>query len=769
MLEFSSSVLGFVLTLMLHASVLLGVVWLLESLNALKHAGWAELAWRGALFGGLLSAAVATVATTPRGVVESHAPPSASHPAPPMLLPTTSSLDAPATRKPDRVVTARPTYERIAAPTPPASSSFSTPRSATANVALPRTVVIVAVQAWLAATMAWLLLTGWRTASVVRLLHRARHQALASAVQREQANAIAQQLALPAPRLHLDPTLASPVALPGRTVLLPRWSAELPLSESRALLAHELAHLARRDPFWRIAQHLALAPLCLNPLAWLALRRLDELAEREADAIAARLLGDGRPLAECLARCLAERVASIPTVPRFALAMAERPGAVVDRVQRLLEEDPMEYQPPSKLRSRLILAFGLVAAFALPGIAVNALAGRLQTGHSVSINSDNGRETVSIQDERGDYALDLEMEGKIEFSPDESDVIGMAADAKFELTEIRAGVTRSITFTSTATGVARDYRVAGKSHAFDAEGRAWLALALPEIFRNAGIDVEGRSGRILARGGPDALLDEVSKIESDYVRARYLGVAYTLTTLDATQLSRALELTRAIESDYEKRQALGAALASQQLVPQQQWQVLDLAQSLSSDYERAELLIQTADRFTLDGGAFGHWAKVLKGIGSDYEQRRVLEALLARSEDRVGAVRLAFNAARDIDSDYEKRQLLEAGVTHAKSDPGLRQDYLRVAADIDSDYERKEALLTLLRGGPVDRTLALSMLDAIDGIGSSHEGKEALLALAKAMPADAALIERYRASARRLSDYERGEAERALDRLVVVN
>ncbi len=77
--------------------------------------------------------------------------------------------------------------------------------------------------------------------------------------------------------------------------------------------------------------------------------------------------------------------------------------------------------------------------------------------------------------------------------------------------------------------------------------------------------------------------------------------------------------------------------------------------------------------------------------------------------------------------------------------------------------------MTLLRIGPVDRTLALSTLDAIDGIGSSHEGKEALLALAKAMPADPALIERYRASARRLSDYERAEAERALDRLVVVN
>ena len=39
-----------------------------------------------------------------------------------------------------------------------------------------------------------------------------------------------------------------------------------------------------------------------------------------------------------------------------------------------------------------------------------------------------------------------------------------------------------------------------------------------------------------------------------------------------------------------------------------------------------------------------------------------------------------------------------------------------------------------------------------------------LVALAKVMPDDADLIARYRGVARHLSDYERGEAERALDR-----
>jgi hypothetical protein len=556
--------------------------------------------------------------------------------------------------------------------------------------------------------------------------------------------------------------------LPGRVLLLPRWTRTLPEPQLRALLAHEIAHVLRRDPAWRIAQHVALAPLWLQPFAWHARRRLEALAELEADATAARLLGDGRPLAECLACCLAQQVAVSPVAPRFALAMAERPGAVVDRVQRLLDEDPMNFPPPSPRRTRLAIALGLFAALTLPTVAVTALAD-IASGQSVSIHSDGGHETVKIRTRDDGYALDVEMEGRIVFAADESDVASMAANAELEIEETRDGVTRAIEFVPKGDAVARRYRVDGEERAFDADGRAWLALALPEIFRSTGIDAEARVQRILARGGSDALLDEIGRIRGDYGRARYLGFAYTLAPLDAAQLTRALQLTREIDSDYEMRQALDVALKAQQLTPEQQRQVLGLAQAIDSDYERAELLIATAGRFTIDGAAFADWAKALDGIASDYEQRRVLEALLAREQDNRDAVRLAFDAARDIDSDYEKRQLLEAGLARAGGDAALRLDYLRVAATLGSDYERKEALLVLLRGGSIDRALALATLDAIDGIGSDYEHKEALLALATVMPADADVVERYRASARALGAYERGEAEQALDKVVVVD
>jgi beta-lactamase regulating signal transducer with metallopeptidase domain len=773
-IEPALAVTAFLLTLMLHASALLGAVWLLERGGALRHPRWAELAWRGALFGALLSASAASLPPWPRAALP------AAGVAPAWTAPRAATRDA---------ATARATVEPLEALEPivprgvrglrglrafePARSSDPAPAAASergaawpTRIALAPLQVTLLAQGWLALSLAWLGLTLARSLRLRRLLQRAWRAPRAGTQQQAQAAELAAALQLPPLRLHLDASLTSPVALPRHTVLLPPWSTRLPERESRALLAHEIAHLARRDPAWRIAQHFVLAPLCLHPLAWLALRRLDALAEQQADATAARLLGDGRPLAECLARCLAQQSVSHRPAPRFALAMAERPGAVVDRVQRLLEEDPMENLPPSPRRTRLALVFGLLAALSLPTIAVTAIAdGETQ---SVSVHRDDGgREKVDITIRKGDYALEVEMEGRVVFAPDESDVLSMEPDAELSIEETRDGVTHAIEFTPAGASVTREYQRDGKDAPFDAAARAWLAAALPEMFRRTAIDAEARAQRFLQRGGPDALLAEIGLIHGDYGRGRYLGLLFKHASLDAAQLAQALKLAGGIESDYELRQTLSRALASQKLAPAQQREVLALAGELDSDYERAELLIEAGERFALDGSSLALWRGLLDGMGSDYEKRRTVEALLKRDFGGTGAAELAFEVAAGIGSDYEKRQLLEAGLRRARGDASLRLAYLEVAATLGSDFERKQALLALLKAGEVDGAVALATLDAIDGIGSGHERKESLLALARVMPVEDAVVQRFRAVARQLGSYERGVVEQALDKLVV--
>ena len=756
MADFASPLLGFVFTLLLHSTVLLGLAWAAERSGLLRNDGWSELAWRGALVGSLLTA---TLVSLPRDRIAGVAT-GWMAPNPPTLVAAPASAAAAV----DRHVLAPMPSPRRAVPLEAEDIVVRGPRPVT----LPGAIIRYAAQAWLAGALALLLLTAWRGIGVYRLMHRTRREQLLPPDRRENelAREVAAHYGLDTPDLRFSDSLASPVVLPGGVVLLPRWVSSLQPAELRALLAHELAHLARRDPSWRVLQHLALAPLFLQPLAWLALRRLDTLAERQADAAAARLLGDGRPLAECLARCLEQRTPTRPAAPRFALAMAERPGAVVDRVQRLLEEDPMSYTPPSRFKSRSALALALVAALALPSLAVIARADGLLSGSSISIHSDGDGETMTIKVRQAGYKLDVEMDGDITFADDESDVLAMSSDAEFSIKETRDGTTREIEFTPAANGVAREYEVEGKAQPFDAAGKAWLAQALPEMFRRSGVNAEARAARILKTRGADGLLAEIELISGDYSRSSYLGHLYGNAELDERQQARALDLIGAIDSDYELRRALTTALASKKISASQQKRVLAVAAQIDSDYELAELLIAALDAFTIDGPMFAEWSKVVERIDSDYEHRRVLDAVLDRYGDQPEAVRIALRAANDIGSDYERRQLLEASAGRVLADPQLRRDYLQAASGIGSDYERKEALLTLVKTGPVDAELALGILDAIDGIGSDYETKEALVALARVMPAEARVIERYRQSARRLGDYERGQAEKALDRFI---
>jgi hypothetical protein len=341
----------------------------------------------------------------------------------------------------------------------------------------------------------------------------------------------------------------------------------------------------------------------------------------------------------------------------------------------------------------------------------------------------------------------------------------MAAGAEFELAIKRDGVERSLRVVPGKDGLVRDYRVDGRKQAFDAAARDWLAKALPEVLRESGFQAEARARRIIARGGLDALFAEIDLIETDYSRGRYVQALFSDAPLDDAGFARALELAAGIDSDYELRQALQAGLANTALTDAAQIQLLQVARQLGSDYEQSQLLIELAKAQSIQGDVLAAWREVLADIGSDYEQRRVLSALLARKEP--GSTRVALDSAQAIGSDYEARQVLDEAVAMARRDAGVRAAWFEMLAGVGSDFEQRQALETLIGDGEVDALLAGAVLDSLGDVGSGHETAQVLRTLAVAMPADPALIERYRAVARRLSDHERGQAERALDRFAV--
>ncbi|GAA5482508.1 M56 family metallopeptidase [Haloferula sargassicola] len=132
------------------------------------------------------------------------------------------------------------------------------------------------------------------------------------------------------------------------------WSRET----RDVVLAHELAHLRRRDPLWRLLGELACAVHWFNPLSWWLNRRLAMEAEHACDT---QVLQTGVS-AKRYAGLLCD-LASTRRVPAMALSMA-RPSLLRQRVQRLFR--------PAGVVSPLVTAL-LLATVGVCAVAVSVI------------------------------------------------------------------------------------------------------------------------------------------------------------------------------------------------------------------------------------------------------------------------------------------------------------------------------------------------------------------------------------------------------------
>ncbi|MFW6078258.1 MAG: M56 family metallopeptidase [Gemmatimonadota bacterium] len=170
-----------------------------------------------------------------------------------------------------------------------------------------------------------------------------------------------------APRLTSSARIASPAAIGLAEICFPEQVLRrFALEEQEGLLAHELGHVARRDPVWLGAAATLAAILFFQPLNRLALRRLREASELAADEFAVRHLADRAALARALA-------ALAPLVTAGTTAGASASGSpLLRRVRRILRGPDETGPAPRRWRAlaACLAALTFVAAVA-PGISAS--------------------------------------------------------------------------------------------------------------------------------------------------------------------------------------------------------------------------------------------------------------------------------------------------------------------------------------------------------------------------------------------------------------
>ena len=245
------STLEWLMTFLVHSTVLLGVAWAVQ--RWLRDPRARELVWRGALFGAVFSA---TLATLEGSRTVTHANPVAGPPV--------------------------EEYSVAAETWPVGLDSGLRP----VPLVVPRLVdapAIWAVSIWAAIGLS---IAGreWRRGRRFLDAIRDRQRLTPDQVGSECWAAIAPPRSVV---LSGSTQLTSPAVLSSREVCVPlRVLDSLEPRVLRSVLAHEYEHVARRDPWWRIAYLTLEAAFFFQPLTWVATRALRREAELVCDRAA---------------------------------------------------------------------------------------------------------------------------------------------------------------------------------------------------------------------------------------------------------------------------------------------------------------------------------------------------------------------------------------------------------------------------------------------------------------------------------------------------
>ncbi len=348
--------------------------------------------------------------------------------------------------------------------------------------------------------------------------------------------------------------------------------------------------------------------------------------------------------------------------------------------------------------------------------------------------------------------------GSFRLSDDDKDIVWVEPGQTVSISDGGWFLTTGVEITGGANGTPeKHYYRASRSRDWEPEGRDFLAAALQKLVRRSGFGASDRVARFLKQGGVPAVLAEIDKLESDYVRRLYftellkqsspspaaltevvrkatasIKSDYELASLliaatkqaggDERALAATADGTATIAGDYERHRVLSAVVAAR-LTQTTSTAVLKNAAAIKSDYEKASLLIEMVKQGGLTNGTSQAFFDRVREIKSSYEQGRVLRSVAAMQDPPAGVMNQMIKASESMTGDYERRQVLASSVGHA---PQSTAGILDSAAGMRSDTERANVLVAIAKQKAVTAETAGQFFTVVSAMKSSYEQRRVL-------------------------------------------
>ena len=565
--------------------------------------------------------------------------------------------------------------------------------------------------------------------------------------------------------VRLSPAIAVPavVGVFRPALLVPAEAADWPIEMRRAVVLHELAHVARRDAAAQLVCQVACALYWCIPLAWYAARRAAALRERASDD---HVLGAG-----VRASTYAESLIGLARLARggdfqaAALSMA-RPSRMRERVVAILDPTVRRGAPARPAVAGLLLASAaalvalaavmpveaaaapapgraeratLVEAPAMPGTTVHA-----SSASSAAPESPATPAAVVIPASSGTSVDAADVTAAPEAAPQAAS--GLCGGRSLDSTSISRSDDdgeREWKVTVKGPGCRIELRAEGE---FEFNGDftdvsrvsrgGFFRLDVTEGATRRQLEIEPDGSRTWRVDGRDQPYDAAARrwfaaflVELD--RRTAFGVDVRLPALLRQGGANAvLNETGLMGSDYARGVYYTRLAKATTLSPDDVTRILAQAADLTkSSFYAHEVIKAFAARGPVSGAQRAAVTRLIDRMDSDFYRAESVSRLVGAGSLDTESVDFLVRLIDRMESDFYKHQIMATALRDGKLTADQQARLTAAAGSIDSDHYASEALRALAATGSMPPAVRASFLRAVTGIDSAHYRSETLRAL----------------------------------------
>ena len=322
----------------------------------------------------------------------------------------------------------------------------------------------------------------------------------------------------------------------------------------------------------------------------------------------------------------------------------------------------------------------------------------LGTSTHISSHNDGGSQVLELLINTPGRCTEAALLGKAVFSPDETHIAQLSPGGFARFRERTIAFDRAVSVTPVGDGsLSYTAMLDGRTVPFEGTMVSWLSQLLPEVLREAGINVPARVARLRAQGGVPAVLQEIGRIHSSSAKAaHYEELIKKGPTLSPTDIEK---ITQQVARDLTSSGDLSRVL---QMLPRSAFQSPAARQSI---------------------------AGALSQIKSSGDRANTLQ-ILAPNADREMLVLFA-KAAETLPSSGDKANFLitTAAEYLSPASESLRNAYFRAVATVQSSGDMANVLISAIPYGHADPAVAFDVIDASKGVVSSGDAANVLISL----------------------------------------